>query len=193
MNKEDIKYAVISVEVEDGKPFLVMPLRYDQAPDDDTTKPAMALFPYGMEANAPVGSLVALFSVKGQEENAFGIPTFPQERFGDHEPWEVSVGNLLSRCRIKFLNSGDIEITATRDMNGEIERDVTLNIGEKITINAKSVEVNCEDAVVNSDSIDLAGTGGAGLARIGDLVDVTSGSSLGQYPIITGSAKVRSN
>lgn len=193
MKREDIKYAVISQDSEDGQAFLIMQVQHDQAADDENATQAMALFPYGFEANAPAGSLVTLFNIKGQEENKVGVPSFPQERFGDFEPWESGSGNFLSKCRIKFLNNGDVQITATQDLIVDAERDVTINAGGKVTINATSVKVNCDSAVVNSDSIDLAGTGGAGIARIGDKVAIGSGSSSGSWPIVEGSDKVRSN
>ncbi len=47
--------------------------------------------------------------------------------------------------------------------------------------------------VVDSPEVHLAGEGGAKVARIGDLVKVESGSSAGEWPIISGSDKVRAN
>ena len=40
-------------------------------------------------------------------------------------------------------------------------------------------------------NIDLGDAGGKGVARIGDEVEITGGSSAGKWPIISGSSKVK--
>ncbi len=41
-------------------------------------------------------------------------------------------------------------------------------------------------------NVNLGGSGGQPIARIGDKVEITGGSSAGQWPIISGSSKVKS-
>lgn len=61
------------------------------------------------------------------------------------------------------------------------------------------VNITCENAVVNasaeatinSPSVNLGGPGGKPVARIGDLVNVGSGSSTGLWPIVEGSSVVK--
>ncbi|WP_412557603.1 phage baseplate assembly protein V [Thalassospira sp. MIT1370] len=66
----------------------------------------------------------------------------------------------------------------------------TVN-SDTVTTNATEVTVNAAKAVINSDEIHLGAEGGQPIARVGDLVDVASGSSAGQWPIVSGSDKVR--
>ena len=39
--------------------------------------------------------------------------------------------------------------------------------------------------------VDLGGSGGQPVARVGDKVEITAGTSAGQWPIISGSGKVK--
>lgn len=62
--------------------------------------------------------------------------------------------------------------------------DVRIEIGDnKATITGPSV-------TVNSPNVQLGGDGGKRVARIGDKVQVTSGSSAGLWPIVEGSGSV---
>lgn len=64
--------------------------------------------------------------------------------------------------------------------------------GQKVVIYRDRIEVEAPKVVVLSDDVHLGAQGGPAVARIGDLVDVGSGSSAGQWPIVSGSAKVTS-
>lgn len=69
----------------------------------------------------------------------------------------------------------------------------------KVVINAPTSEVNSQEAtinattkaVVNSPAVELGGEGGKKVARVGDKVDVGSGSSAGLWPIVEGSNTVK--
>lgn len=58
---------------------------------------------------------------------------------------------------------------------------LTISANGALTIDAPG------KVVVNSPNIELGGEGGRQVARVGDLVDVGSGSSSGKWPIVTGS------
>lgn len=45
---------------------------------------------------------------------------------------------------------------------------------------------------VNAPQVNLGGEGGLDVARVGDMVEITAGSSAGKWPIVTGSAVVKS-
>lgn len=62
--------------------------------------------------------------------------------------------------------------------------------GQKIVLHRDRIEVTAPKVVVVSDDVQLGADGGPRVARIGDLVDVASGSSAGQWPIVSGAAKV---
>lgn len=62
--------------------------------------------------------------------------------------------------------------------------DVRVTIGDDIaTVDAPKV-------LVNSPNVQLGGDGGKRVARIGDKVNVGSGSSTGMWPIVEGSSRV---
>jgi phage baseplate assembly protein gpV len=63
---------------------------------------------------------------------------------------------------------------------------ITIGAGGAVTIDAPG------RVVVNSPNIELGGEGGKPIARVGDLVEVASGSSAGKWPIIEGSDVTKS-
>jgi len=62
--------------------------------------------------------------------------------------------------------------------------------GQKVVLYRDRIEVEAPKVVVKSDNVQLGADGGAAVARVGDLVNVGAGSSAGQWPIVSGSAKV---
>lgn len=87
------------------------------------------VYPYGMAANAPVGSAVLMFSILGQEENRTGIANDQKTRFKDLKPSETAFGNPVTKSVIKFLENGDIELTGTAGQNINITGDSNVIIG----------------------------------------------------------------
>lgn len=53
------------------------------------------------------------------------------------------------------------------------------------------MRVQAPRVVVDAAAVELGGEGGQAVARIGDEVEVTSGSSQGRWKIVTGSDRVR--
>jgi hypothetical protein len=87
----------------------------------------------------------------------------PPNRFKNLLPGEVQLGNTVTQAYIKFNQDGTVEIKTNSNL----------------IINANSAMVNATDTTVNGN-VNLGGTGGQGVARIGDsVVDgvITSGSS----------------
>lgn len=62
--------------------------------------------------------------------------------------------------------------------------------GVRIEIADGGVTVTAPTVVVNSPNVQLGGVGGKPVARIGDKVNVASGSSAGLWPIVEGSGSV---
>lgn len=60
----------------------------------------------------------------------------------------------------------------------------------RITIADGQVTVQAPIVLVDSPDVRLGGSGGPKVARIGDLVNVSAGSSSGMWPIVTGSDAV---
>ncbi len=69
--------------------------------------------------------------------------------------------------------------------NGDIE----VVTAAKVYVEAAEVEVKAETVLVDADSVDLAGTGGPDVARVGDEVEVDGKTGT----ITSGSSKVRAN
>ncbi len=63
--------------------------------------------------------------------------------------------------------------------------------GVTLTVEGELVRVQAPRVVVEAGAIELGGEGGRAVARIGDEVEVGSGSSQGRWPIVTGSDCVR--
>lgn len=70
--------------------------------------------------------------------------------------------------------------------------DVRIEISDDTTtITTPTAVVNAEEkAVVNCPAVHLGEEGGPAVARIGDMVNVTFGSSAGLHPIVQGSGRV---
>lgn len=82
------------------------------------------------------------------------------------------------RYRLKALESGEVALYD--------------DLGQKIVLHRDHIRVTAPKVVIDSDDISLGGDGGNKVARVGDLVNVGSGSSAGQWPIVSGSDKVKS-
>lgn len=63
--------------------------------------------------------------------------------------------------------------------------------GQKVVLYRDRIEVDAPKVVVKSNDVHLGAEGGPRVARIGDKVQVGSGSSAGLWPIVEGSSKVR--
>ncbi len=64
--------------------------------------------------------------------------------------------------------------------------------GQKVVLYQDRIEVEAPKVVIKSDDVHLGAEGGQRVARIGDRVNVGSGSSAGLWPIEEGSSKVSS-
>lgn len=136
----------------------------------------MTVSPYGLYSNAPLNSLALMFQLFGYEESLGGICFNPYGRFKNLEEGEVLLGNEKTQSYIKLSKSGEIEIKSTQHLVVNVTGDVTIN---------------CQNAVVNGDATingsfsvsgsnpSALGAGGAGIARLGDTVQVSLVSGIG--------------
>lgn len=90
------------------------------------------------------------------------------------------------RYRLTGMEPGEVALYDDQGQVVRLKRDgIVIETEHKVTVTAPQV-------VVDSDNIILGGTsGGAKVARIGDHVNVGSGSSAGMWPIVEGSDKVK--
>jgi phage baseplate assembly protein V len=92
----------------------------------------------------------------------------------------VAIGDRL--YRLKDLAAGEV---ALYDHLGNF---VHLKANGTIHIKASRVEVEATTVVLLSGDVNLGAEGGKAIARVGDMVAVGSGSSAGNWPIISGSS-----
>lgn len=73
------------------------------------------------------------------------------------------------------------------------KRTITLPADGELVIVQGGAEIHLVDGkvTITGSEIDLGGTGGAAVARVGDHVRITAGSSAGDWPIIEGSGSVK--
>lgn len=123
------------------------------------------------------------------------------ERFGEYglasrpkagaEAIAASVGGLRShmvvigiedrRFRLKNLAEGEVALYDDLGQVVHLKRDgIAIESPLKVTLEAPQVVVNADQADIVADTVNLGGTGGAKVARVGDTVSggvITSGSS----------------
>lgn len=134
------------------------------------------IYPYGLYANAPPGSLLLLFQVNGQEENLVGIPYNPLNRFDSLKPGEVVVGNPATGSYVKFDLEGNIEVISKKDIKANIEGKCDITCAQDATIKAPNINlvgnVHVTGTITTSGIANFGGTGAAAIARVGDKVTV---------------------
>lgn len=81
---------------------------------------------------------------------------------------------------IRIKEDGDIEV--------ETPGEVTVQATTVNVISTTEIQLTAPLVNIDAEEINFGGIGGAAIARVGDLVDVGSGSSAGQWPIVTGSS-----
>lgn len=87
------------------------------------------------------------------------------------------------------ITKGQVRITISDDETLVQSPNVRVE-AESVDVEAQSVDVEAEKAVVTCPEIHLGDEGGPAVARVGDLVNVTFGSSAGLHPIVQGSGRV---
>jgi phage baseplate assembly protein V len=92
-------------------------------------------------------------------------------------------------------NSGNIQSVTFADgskisfdrAGGNLTLDIKGSANIKVAGNAEIEATN----ITLKGNVDLGGSGGNAVARVGDKVKIDSGSSAGEWPIISGSSKVK--
>lgn len=75
--------------------------------------------------------------------------------------------------------------------NSDIEANVFRDAGVTVTVKGGVAHIKAEGhVVVEAPSVSLGGEGGRRVARVGDRVEVSAGSSMGLWPIVEGSSVV---
>jgi phage baseplate assembly protein V len=97
---------------------------------------------------------------------------------GGHRSHSVAVVVDDRRYRLKALQAGEVALYD--------------DLGQKVVLHRDHILVKSPKVLVDSDDVHLGGENGERVARVGDRVQVGSGSSAGLWPIVEGSSKVSS-
>ncbi|HBT44297.1 MAG TPA: hypothetical protein DIW51_00635 [Rhodospirillaceae bacterium] len=140
--------------------------------------------PYGLAAYPMPGAEAWVVANAGDQAQliAFVIGD-PRHHPLTLQPGEVCLYSKHGQ-RVHLKAGGDMDIYAPGDVHVEAAN-VTVDATGDITVNAAG------KAVVNCEDLHLGTEDGPPVARVGDLVNVGSGSSAGTWPIVSGSDKVR--
>ena len=150
------------------------------------------------------------------DETLDGVERFQQYGFTSH-PHPEAEAVMLSvageranavviavedrRYRITSLTAGEVALYDDQGQRVVLQRDGIIIDTDRpggVQITAPIVTINSRDSVtvtapivtVDSPEVRLGGPSGPAVARVGDLVSVSAGSSAGSWPIVSGSAKV---
>ena len=80
-------------------------------------------------------------------------------------------------------DAGSLTLDLQGSLNLDIKGSATITVAGNAQIEAAKVTLKGD--------VDLGGSGGQPVARVGDKVEITAGSSAGQWSIISGSGKVK--
>lgn len=156
------RWALVSRRGDDSGRYPVQQVTYLGKVGD-----ALMWLPYGLHANVPEGDLVLLFSLQGKGEARVGIPGSPKAR-PPLAPGEVALHHPVTGTKIHLKADGSVEIDAIGN--------VTVNAAGDASVVAGGT------ALVDGAVVELGGTGGPAVARVGD--------SVAGGVIVTGSGKV---
>ncbi len=166
---------------------------------------------YGLTVKPPIGSETLVINVGGNVDNPIAIKVGSRKfRFNNLADGEVCLYTKedkdSSGHRIHFKQGRNIEVcgdniivnaSKTCSINATNScsiKTTTANIeAEQVSIKANgiSAEISGNATISATGSITFGGDGALGLARLGDMVEVSTGSSAGLWPIVTASTKVK--
>ncbi|HBS22714.1 MULTISPECIES: phage baseplate assembly protein [Thalassospira] len=153
--------------------------------------------PYGLAMHPLIGSEAFLASILGQRGHLVGtLISDPRYRPTGDKPGEVILWSKHGQT-IWLHDDGTLRVSAPNKVEVTAPEVTTnaplINVnGTDVNINAQTVAISAQSASLDCDDITFGGDENAQpVARIGDLVNVTSGSSAGLWEIVSGSSKMR--
>ena len=127
---------------------------------------------------------VIILSPSGDLSQAVILPSLYKNNASDSDQ------NIKS---ITYQDSSKISfnvLSGTLDL--DLKGDVKIKVAGNANIEGNNINITGSSNITLDGNVDLGGSGGQPIARIGDKVEITGGSSAGQWPIISGSSKVKS-
>jgi len=127
---------------------------------------------------------VVILSPSGDLSQAIILPSLYKNNASDSDQNIKSI-TYQDGSKISFnVSSGTLDL----DLKG----DVIIKVVGNANIEGDNINITASSNITLDGNVDLGGSGGQPIARIGDKVEITGGSSAGQWPIISGSSKVKS-
>lgn len=163
---------------------------------DEVTDEIQHAEPYGLASFPLAGAEAFLSEVLGQRGNLIAsIVSDPRYRPTGDKPGEVVVWSKYGQT-VWLHDDGTLRVSAPNAVEVTAPEVTTnaplINVnGTDVNINANNVAITAQSASLDCSDISFGGEGGQPVARVGDLVEVTTGSSAGTYQIISGSDKMR--
>ena len=127
---------------------------------------------------------VIILSPSGDLSQAVILPSIYKNNASDSDQ-DIKSITYQDGSKISFnVSSGTLDL----DLKG----DITIKVLGNANIEGDNINITASSNITLDGNVDLGGSGGQGVARIGDKVEITGGSSAGQWPIISGSSKIKS-
>ena len=127
---------------------------------------------------------VVILSPSGDLSQAIILPSLYKNNASNSDQNIKSI-TYQDGSKISFnVSSGTFDL----DLKG----DVIIKVVGNANIEGDNINITASSNITLDGNVDLGGSGGQPIARIGDKVEITGGSSAGQWPIISGSSKVKS-
>ena len=127
---------------------------------------------------------VVILSPSGDLSQAIILPSLYKNNASNSDQNIKSI-TYQDGSKISFnVSSGTLDL----DLKG----DVIIKVVGNANIEGDNINITASSNITLDGNVDLGGSGGQPIARIGDKVEITGGSSAGQWPIISGSSKVKS-
>ena len=127
---------------------------------------------------------VIILSPSGDLSQAVILPSIYKNNASNSDQNIKSI-TYQDGSKISFnVTSGTLDL----DLKGN----VTIKVVGNANIEGDNINIKGSSNIILDGNVNLGGSGGEPIARIGDKVEITGGSSAGQWPIISGSSKVKS-
>ncbi|WP_085593524.1 phage baseplate assembly protein V [Thalassospira sp. MCCC 1A01428] len=152
--------------------------------------------PYGLAARPLVGAEAFMASVLGQRGQLTAlIIGDPRYRPIGIKDGEVVVWSKFGQT-VWLHDDGTLTVSVPNTVKVtapkvEVEAPEVIVNASTVAINANNVTIAAQSASLDCNDISFGGEGGQPVARVGDMVNVGSGSSAGLWPIVSGSEKMK--
>jgi phage baseplate assembly protein V len=145
------------------------------------------------------GTVAEVDAAKGVARMMLSDPDGDRAFLGPWRPWAELAGATRSwrppvpgQQMLVVAPGGDLaqSLLLPATFSNQFQAPSDKGDANRETLGAVTLDMEAERYGITAPHVDLGASGGKGVARIGDMVHVTFGSSAGMHPIIEGSTKV---